>query len=630
MHFILPIKKLAFLFLSPVLVILLLPLFINLNVNATDNVEKTLKYTYTFDESKKANVKFETEIDNNNSKNLLKSYVFNISDGAYDGLKAYVNGSETAVHRLSTTTNKFQINFSNDVSKLTSDIKVKVEYNTSSLVDQYGSLLNLYIPYVKKSSQTVDISYSLNYPSIWGSINFASMRGYQISSEKDRTIITIGALSNTNGGYFSIGDTQSFDFKIKYDSITSKLTNSKLALNIPQTSNNQELFFYSELVADSTILVDQYENQFVRYISPEKINLGMQLSKSFGGQKVSSESSWKALYYTDETSQELKKYYSNNFSKVEANKDLAIFDKVTSDYKYSQSEVSSNLPISKILSSTTLNSLEFSVLIANLYNLAGYKARVVGGVYMGGDNIIEIGSNVWFWVEYIGENGLIREIDPTLASATGFDYFTNDGLNHIKIFNYADPLVNLSFSEKLIIPAEYKISAIDKISFETNRKESVVVTNELIKKGKNHLLSGVENWSTFNIKNTSSKVLNISKIIVGTNEVNLNLETNDGYRKLLFPNEEMTFTYPLKQTDWSFSGDKLFAVKVFANLLGEESLIYSDSMLFKYESSELVIIFSWILKLLLSIILVTIIFVSIKMSKKIHRQHKRKHAQIDK
>ncbi|MEI6462917.1 MAG: hypothetical protein WCO33_04615 [bacterium] len=624
MYLKLPSKIFLASILAPVLLLVALPFFFNLKVRAVENVEKTLKYSYTFSEDKKASVKFETSIDNNNPKNLIKSYIFNISDGQYDSLKAYVNGTETVVNRLTGSNNRFQINFSSDVSKLTKDINVKVEYNTTSLIDQYGSILNLYIPYVKKPSQTVDISYSLNYPSIWGSINFASMRGYQISSAGDRTIITIGALTNPNGGYFSIGDTQCFDFKVKYDTIPSGSSSSKLALNIPQTSNDQELFFYSELDPKSTILVDQYENQFIRYLSPESINLGLQITKSSGGQKVNMESAWKALYYTDETNIDLKKYYQDNFSKLESNKDLAIFDKITSDYKYTESDTTSNLSISKILASTTLNSLEFSVLVSNLYNLAGYKSRVVGGIYMGGDNVIETGANIWFWVEYIGQNGLIREVDPSLASASGFDYFTNDGLNHIKIFNYADPLVNLSFGDKLNIPTQYKISAIAKINFETNTKESVTVTNDMITKGKNSLYSGVANYSTFKIKNTSSKVLNISRIVIDKEEVNLNLETNDGYRKLLFPGEEMTFQHPLKVTDWNFSGEKLFDVKVYANLLGQENLIYSNSMLFNYQASELVIIFSWILKLLLSIVLVTIIFVAYKSSRKIYRHRKRK------
>ena len=86
----------------------------------------------------------------------------------------------------------------------------------------------------------------------------------------------------------------------------------------------------------------------------------------------------------------------------------------------------------------------------------------------------------------------------------------------------------------------------------------------------------------------------------------------------------MTFQHPLKVTDWNFSGEKLFDVKVYANLLGQENLIYSNSMLFNYQASELVIIFSWILKLLLSIVLVTIIFVAYKSSRKIYRHRKRK------
>jgi hypothetical protein len=428
------------------------------------------------------------------------------------------------------------------------------------------------------------------YDSKLGKPSFVSEFKYDLVESATTNTLKLKSITSPNGALISLGDKQYYDIGIKYGSLGE--SEDRVALNLPSISHNQDMYFYTDIDVSNKIVRDNYDNDFLQMSQKDGIDLGIELVK-YGNKSISNYKIPKGKFWKTSTSK-----LENLVSSIGGSKGIVdISNYLKSKYTYKESEINEDLTLDKIIDKTELNSYEISYLFANILEKLGYESELKAGIYMGGDNVINLGNKLWFWNSYI-ENNTLKEIDISLYLATGFNYISNFDLSHISFLNYSDPTVNYTFKD-YTLPSSYRISASINPKFDEEKEPKLLL--ELLNSS-NVVTSGVDSYSKLKLTNTGSRVIELENINLDGIKVDLNDEI------ILYPKSSKEIIVNLKNSDWNYEGSR--NVKIDVKIFGLNEI--SQSFVIKYVKSNLIVIFAWILRILFSIVISTILFIVLK------------------
>ena len=544
------------------------------------------KYRYIIGEKGETTVETTTKITDRDPSKFVRKISIVLPHSIVSSFTALLNGESLNYSILGS---KVDITLPEKYVTSKEDLNLIYTYITTDIVENYGNIFNIYIP----SSLDITNGGYVNeivYDSTLGKPTFVSEFGYDYVEGASKNTIKLKAITNPNGAFITLGDKQFYDISIKYEGISQ--SSDSVALNLPNISHNQDIYFYTEINKGNKIVRDEYKNDFLQIDPKIGIDLGMELVK-YGNRSVLNYKIPKSKFWKS-SSAKLDEFVAS----IPGNKGiLDIAETFKSKYKYIESEINKDLSLDQIIGKAELNSYEISYLLSNVLEKLGYESELKAGIYMGGDNVVSLGNKLWFWNTYI-ENTELKEIDMSLYLATNFNYISNFDLSHISFLNYSDPSVNYTFKD-FLIPSSYKFSASVNPKFKIENEPSLVID---LLNSNNTITSGVDSYSSLKITNTGNRVVELENISIDEVKVDLNKEI------ILYPGSVKEVQVNLKNIDWNYEGNK--NVKVDVKIFG--SNILSKSFEIKYVKSNLIVVFAWILRILFSIIISTILFLVLK------------------
>jgi len=544
------------------------------------------KYRYTIGNKGETTVEITSKITDRDPSKFVRLISLNIPQNSISSFQATLNGESLNYSILGS---KVDISLPDKYVTSKEDLNLIYTYITTDIVESYGSIQNIYIPSsIEKTGE--EFINEIVYDSSLGKPTFVSEFKYDFIEGASQNTIKLYGITNPNGALITLGDKQFYDISIKYPSTTSG--NESVALNLPNISHNQDLYFYTEIDKGNKILRDNFHNDFLQMSPKTGIELGMQLvklgNKSILNYEIPKSKFWKS------TSVKLDFLVSSIGGQKKVS-DIATYFK--SKYRYVESEINTNQTLDQLIDKTELNSYEVSYLLSNILENLGYESELKAGLYMGGDNVVSLGNKLWFWNSYI-ENTELKELDMSLFLATDFNYITNFDLSHISFLNYSDPTVNYTFKE-FKIPSAYKFSASLNPNFKIENDPNIVL--ELLNSS-NTITSGVDSYTSLKITNSGSKVIQLDNINIDDTKVDLDKEI------ILYPGSSKEIQVNLKNLDWNYEGNK--DIKIGVKIFGSNELTKSFEV--KYVKSNLIVVFAWVLRILFSVIISTILFLLLK------------------
>lgn len=560
-------------------------LFVNITPAYAISKEET-KYRYIIGEKGETTVETTTKITDRDPSKFVRKISITLPNTIVSSFTVLLNGESL---NFSILGSKVDITLPEKYVTSKEDLNLIYTYVTTDIVENYGNILNIYIP---SSSEIPNENYvnEIVYDSVLGKPTFVSEFGYEYIEGVSKNTIRLKSISNPNGALISLGDKQFYDISIKYEGVDQG--SESVALNLPNISHTQDIYFYTEIDKGNKIVRDEFRNDFLQMSPKTGIDLGMELVKygnrSILNYKIPKNKFWK-------TNSAKLDFVVATIGGQKKLSDISAYFK--SKYKYVETEINKDQSLDQIIDKTELNSYEISYLLANILEKLGYESELKSGIYMGGDNVVSLGNKLWFWNSYI-ENTELKEIDMSLFLATDFNYISNFDLSHISFLNYSDPTVNYTFKDYLI-PSSYKFSAAINPKFKIENEPSLVLE---ILNSANTITSGVDSYSNLKITNTGNRVIELESISIDEAKVDLKKDI------ILYPGSTKELEVNLKNLDWNYEGNK--NVKVDVKVFG--SNILTKSFELKYVKSSLIVVFAWILRILFSVILSTILFLVLK------------------
>ena len=548
--------------------------------------KESTKYRYIIGNKGETTVEITSKITDRDPSKFVRLISLNLPHNSISSFQALLNGESLNYSILGS---KVNISLPDKYVTSKEDLNLIYTYITTDIVESYGSIQNIYIP---SSIETTNGDYvnEIVYDSSLGKPTFVSEFKYDFIEGASKNTLKLKGITNPNGALISLGEKQFYDISIKYQGVESG--SDSVALNLPNISHDQDVYFYTEIDKGNKILRDEFNNDFLQMSPKTGIDLGIELvkygNKSILNYKIPKSKFWKA----STTKLDL---IVNSIGGQKGISDIAEYMK--SKYKYVESDIVKDQTLGQIIDKTELNSYELSYLLANILEKLGYESELRAGIYMGGDNVVSLGNKLWFWNSYL-DNTKLKEVDMSLYLATNFNYITNFDLSHISFLNYSDPTVNYTFKDYMI-PSSYKFSASINPKFKIDNEPNLVLE---ILNSTNTITSGVDSYSNLKITNVGNKVTQLESVSIDDVKVDLNSEL------ILYPGSVKEVPVNLKNSDWNYEGNK--NVKIGVKIFGSNELVKSFEI--KYVRSNLIVVFAWVLRVLFSIVISTILFIVLK------------------
>lgn len=566
-------------------VVLFLSIFVSITPSYAISKEQT-KYRYIIGEKGETTVEITSKVTDRDPSKFVRKISLNLPHASISSFQALLNGESLNFSILGSIVD---ITLPDKYVTSKEDLNLIYTYVTTDIVENYGSILNIYVPSTTDEGNE-DFVNEIVYDAKLGKPTFVSEFKYDFIEGASKNTLKLKGITNPNGALISLGEKQFYDISIKYQGVENG--SESVALNLPNISHDQDIYFYTEIDKGNKILRDQFNNDFLQMSPKTGIDLGMELvkygNKSILNYKIPNSKFWKS------SSTKLD-FIVSSIGGQKSIGDIAEYMK--SKYKYVESDINKDQTLDQIIDKTELNSYEVSYLLSNILEKLGYESELRAGIYMGGDNVVSLGNKLWFWNSYI-DNTKLKEIDMSLFLATNFNYITNFDLSHISFLNYSDPTVNYTFKDYMI-PSSYKFSASINPKFKIENEPNLLLD---ILNSTNTITSGVDSYSNLKITNVGNKVTQLESVNIDDVKVDLQKEV------ILYPGSVKEVQINLKNLDWNYEGNK--NVKIGVKIFGSNELIKSFEI--KYIKSNLIVIFAWILRILFSVIISTILFILLK------------------
>ena len=412
------------------------PVLANQEFNLSQNI------TYQVDLQGNASVTQESTLTNNYSEIFPKNYQINISSkditkiNSNDSLgniiqKTEIQNDQTIIYLKfnQANTGKNQIT------------KFNLTYTIPKFANQKGNIWEISLPDFQKLQENDSINLTINLPSSFGNLSFASSTPKSVTSLNQQTQIYFETDNIKNKNILLIfGDYQLFDFNLKYFLTNSKNHQILSEIAIPPETDNQKITYQSINPPPQNIRIDNDGNWLAQYQLEANQNLEINLS---GQAKI-------IHFNKNKTNIDVNQYLkpqtfwpTQNQTLIEITKTLKtpkdIYQYVVNKLNYNNS----NLELSTrkgadlaILTPDQSICTEFTDLFITLARIKGIPAREVEGfAYTNNPKIKPTNNNtdiLHAWPQYydINQKSWIS-IDPTWGKTTsGIDFFNDLDPNH--------------------------------------------------------------------------------------------------------------------------------------------------------------------------------------------------------
>lgn len=427
-----------------ILFFILLFVFLNFSakpiyaIEETENTNSSYDVTYSILDNGLAKVSFLIKLTNKTSKSYAYSYKLNLGFEHIQNVKAF-DPDGPIIPEVNKNSDGYTISliFNKHVVGIGSILNFGLSFETSDLVQKQGQIWEVNIPGIDPKNNFSDFNVSVTAPSFLGKASYVKpeqpTQGLSFSKEQ---------LGNS-GISIAFGDSQIYDFNLKYHLRNSNLFSVKTEIAIPPQTNYQNVTIENIDPPPFNVEIDSDGNWLAQYLlkSGDRKDVAVKGKvKIFLNPKKEILTDKQKLEYLKE-----KPYWQVNDSKI---KELSnrfktpeeIYNYVSSYLTYDFSRVTSNK--SRVGASDLLKNpssavcLEFTDLFIAIARAAGIPAREVDGFAYAENSkqrpLSLVKDVLHAWPEYYNkEKETWVMVDPTWGNTTkGVDYFKTLDFDH--------------------------------------------------------------------------------------------------------------------------------------------------------------------------------------------------------
>ena len=367
---------------------------------------------------------------------------------------------------------------------------VTMTYKTKGIASRIGDVWNIYIQGIDTPDTTIVYNIVLSVPPSMGPRIFVSPApaNEKFENGKYNYYFTKESFSS-KGVTAAFGKYQSLNFRIKYQLKNNRILGSVYEVALPPDIKNIQQVKYDSIdPKPRKIRLDKDGNALALFWVGPKSKLeitltgsakimGRQINPDFGGKiqdlpKELVREYTKNQKYWESDNDEIKNFAS---SILDPNLNVSqntrrIYDYISSNLTYDQAAANQNLvtrkgAVAALTQRGSFTCMEFTDLFVATARAMGIPAREINGYAFTNDNVekpisisLKGGDTLHSWAEYYDPFYGWVQIDPTLGTTSGTDYFTKLDTNHFafvikgKSSEYPYPAGAYSFSdnEKLV------------------------------------------------------------------------------------------------------------------------------------------------------------------------------------
>jgi hypothetical protein len=565
-------------------------LFLSISANPAYAKEFATSYiiNYSIDENANTKVEYDIELENLTSEYYATEYSLGLTEDNIIDISATQDNQKIEVEFTNTKEK------SNVTLKLIKSIvgkgkttKLNLQFTSDKLISKKGSVYELTIPKLVATESLNTYKVILNVHNLIGNELYIFPQPLTITKKDDYKVFEFSGDGFKGSGINAVfGEFQLFNVNLKYH--LKNPTSQKVKQDItipPDIRGRQNIVIKNISKIPNKIYSDQDGNYFAEYYleqSEEKIIdlnlevkvLNLPFKEKLVDPKIytSSQPFWEKN--SEIVTQTLKTLNLNpaDSDTVNAKK---IFQFVTNHLQYNLDKAS-NSSIERegveyaLTNPTDTVCMEFSDSFITLARAAGISAREINGyAYTSGATnkplslrLTNSNDILHSWAEYYSETDGWVQVDPTWASTSGLDFFTQFDTNHItfvthginsnypypagsfKIDPEEDNFINVDFISEQTVPVEYKFEArkvlksniLDMIRLKTElvliNKSNTTVYN--VKIGDN-IVAALPPFAQVSLQNTNSSKISFETFTGKEINSEITIENNQYLPKIILP-----------------------------------------------------------------------------------------------
>jgi hypothetical protein len=534
------------------------------------------KTTYTFDKSGETYVTQEISLVNQTSEYYVSEYSLSIVGGEISKIEAYDKVGPLKISTIEKDlTTIITLNFNEKVVGKEKVLSFILKYRARDLAKKEGNLWQISIPKLANYEEIDDYQAELKIPKEFGKVAFINPNPSGQEDQGDFLKLFFEKSDLTSFGVLvTLGQYQTFDFKIIYD-LPNPHPNSLIEkISLPPDTNYQTVYYQNLNPKPANVEVDADGNWLALYEIPPKQTLQVVaegqvniFSQSKNQERINLEDREKYLAPTN--------YWQASDQKIrnlalELKTPENIYNYLVKTLEYDYSEVKKGAVRKGAVK--TLDEphksicTDFTDLFIALARAAGIPARELDGfAYTENSRLSEIAQNtdlLHSWPEYFDE---ARKrwvmVDPTWGNtSSGLDYFNKFDMTHF-VFVIHGLSDTLPYS-----PGAYRQS--------TEGKQILVAfaQEEIVDKPRFFEIEEVEPKHIFSLKN---------------NQIRMVLRNTSGF---FFDNERISLSSQdqISNSDWSVQKIPPFSkFEITYSLKPEEKTKdYQTDLVLKIEDHE--------------------------------------------
>ncbi|MDD4937650.1 MAG: transglutaminase-like domain-containing protein [Candidatus Shapirobacteria bacterium] len=426
------------------MILFLLFLFLSLTspVFATNEFTLNQNITYQVDNQGNASVTQDSELTNNYSEIFPKNYQINISSTNITNITSNDN-SGNIIQKTEQQNDQTIIYLKFNQASIGKNqiTKFNLNYNIQKFATKKGNTWEISLPDFTKLQENDSINLTINVPSSFGNLSFASSTPKSITNLNQQTQLYFATDNIKNKNILLIfGDYQLFDFNLKYFLTNSKNYQVTEQIAIPPQTDNQKITYQIINPPPQDIKIDPDGNWLAQYQLEARENLEINLS---GQAKIIHSNKNQTNIDNNQYLKSQIFWPTQNSTLIEiatslkTPKDIYQYVINTLNYNSSNLEYSTRKGADNAIASPNQSiCTEFTDLFITLARIKGIPAREVEGfAYSNNPKIKPINDNtdiLHAWPQYydINQKSWIS-IDPTWGKTTsGVDFFNDLDPNH--------------------------------------------------------------------------------------------------------------------------------------------------------------------------------------------------------
>ncbi len=467
-------------------IVFLFSLFLSpAKIFAADEFSVSQQIQYQIDASGNSTVIQDVELKNNFSQIYPKEYQITLSSNEITN----VTGSDSQgniIQNVEQQGDNTAINLVFNQVNLGKDqiTKFRLKYSINSLATQKGNTWEITIPENQTSDNQSQTEITINLPTSFGSLSFASVNPQNLISLNNETQLFFSSNQKNQKILLIFGDYQLFDFKFKYLLENTESQVKKFQIAIPPETDSQKIIYSTIDPTPENITIDNDGNFLAEYQLKPQESLEINIS---GQAKIIHLNSNQAKinpsdYLQKDTYWEIDDPVLTQIAQtLKTPKDIYNYVVQTLTYKTTNIDSSFRQGAAfTIQNPTQALCTEFTDLFVTLARIKGIPAREVEGfAYSNNVKIKPINTNtdvLHAWPQYYDSNKQAWiSVDPTWEKTTnGVDYFTDLDPNH---FAFVFHGIN---SQQPLPPGGYKNNQnVKTVSVEFAKTETILNPNQL-------------------------------------------------------------------------------------------------------------------------------------------------------